>query len=278
MSRDRNADPKKTRDRLLAVVRRRIELDRRALSGDAHESTRRWLRLVSSYLTDPRLDVKWAKEQLGIRDHNHAIAFHTAAGLPPARYVELGRLDVAFGLVALTDVHSPELAALTGYRSASVVRRALKRRVGVSQRRLRRTYRRHATTPLGAARRAFRARLEAAAGDVDGVTLRGADLTARVHGRRRPLVHRLLASARRSSPLSPTSSSLALWLGAYELGLHPAGAEAVAGWDRQEAARRLAPLRRADAPELRFAAVFAATLAETDATTSPVPKAAETAR
>ncbi|MEM8960934.1 MAG: AraC family transcriptional regulator [Acidobacteriota bacterium] len=120
------------------MVRRRIELDRAAVEDVQIKAL---LEVIARNLGNPSLSVKWAKEQAVIRNNSVAIYFHIQLGVPPGRYIEAAKLDIATGLLCATDLPVWRIADLTGYSGTSTFSRAFWRRSGVRPRKARQMYR-----------------------------------------------------------------------------------------------------------------------------------------
>ncbi|MEM8963440.1 MAG: helix-turn-helix domain-containing protein [Acidobacteriota bacterium] len=217
---------------LFEIVRARIRLDRSNAPTVALDSL---LEVIETHLGEPRLNVSWAKEKAGIRNNSEALFFHIEFGLPPGRYMEMCKLDIATGLLALTDTPIWQIAAAVGYAGMPTFSRAFHRRLGLRPRYARQRYRAVNTDiPDHVTARTL---LTVAARPDSMIRFRHRIVTVRRDQRWWPLIHTLentYATAHAESRRRALRYALNL-VRFFELGLEPHGAHVLASVAAPEA-------------------------------------------
>ncbi|MEM8960958.1 MAG: helix-turn-helix domain-containing protein [Acidobacteriota bacterium] len=219
-------DPTATRVRtdLFKIVRSRIRLDQSHAPSAALKAL---LHVIDRHLGNEHLNVTWAKTEVGIRNNSEALFFHIEFGLPPGRYIEACKLDIAAGLLALTDAPIWRIAATVGYAGMPTFSRAFHRRFGLRPRSARQRYR--AAQAQSSLTTTAQNLLDTATRGQSKVRRRHEILTVQQKGRWSPLIHSLegtLATARSDQRDQAMGYALNL-LRLLELGLEPSGAHAL---------------------------------------------------
>ncbi|MEM8960136.1 MAG: helix-turn-helix domain-containing protein [Acidobacteriota bacterium] len=205
------------------MIHRRINLDLMASSGVIADL----LVVIRDYLVDRRLNVVWAKKKAEVRNNSSAIFFHIHVGMPPGRYLEAARLDLAVALLTRTDMPVFEIAQRTGYGGGSTLSRALHRRFGLRPRATRTLYRNAVVEPRSPARYVTRA-----ARGLTSIRLRQSVVEVRDATDRDvwwPLTHQL--DSRQLDAIASQQHALGYatrLLRLFELGLDVRGAQALA--------------------------------------------------
>ena len=98
------------------------------------------MKLISTHLSDPRLDIEMLSESLNISRTSLARIFKEQAGVSPGRYILNRRKGLALNLLRDTDLLVSEVAKKCGFSQTRTFARFIRRSEGIGPRELRKRF------------------------------------------------------------------------------------------------------------------------------------------